>query len=70
MADNDLNPIRPVENLQNVSSLTPTSSRQQSKRRPTPSRPGRQPPGTPSEKPAEEQLSGHDNDAHTIDYRA
>jgi hypothetical protein len=70
MADNDFNPIRPVENLQNISGLTPTGQPQERKRRQTPPRPGRQPQETPPDKVAEEQTSGRDSDSHTIDYCA
>jgi hypothetical protein len=70
MADNDLNPVRPVENLQNVSSLTPMGRRQEGKRRQTPGRPARHPQETPPETAADEQASGSDSDSHTIDYRA
>jgi hypothetical protein len=69
MADNDFNPVRPVENLQNVSGLTPLAQRREGKRRQTPDRPAPQPRGTPPETAAEEQPSRSDS-SHTIDYCA
>jgi len=70
MIDNDFNAIKPVENLQNVASLTPTGPRQEGKRRQNPARRGRESNGMTPDEAAEKEASDHDGDAHTIDYRA
>lgn len=72
MTDNDFNIIPAVENLANVSGLTPTQPREQRKRRPP--RPAPQRTEADERAPAEaaeneEPLSGHD-DGHAIDYCA
>jgi hypothetical protein len=70
MADNDFNTIRPVENLPNVSHLTPTGQPQERKRR---QNPPRRDQGTRAALPGtteEEQAQEHPDDSHTIDYRA
>jgi len=66
MTDNDFNTIKAVENLQNVTGLTPTGQRQERKRRPTPPRRGQEPGGTPPDKATAER----DSDSHRIDYCA
>jgi hypothetical protein len=70
MMDNDFNAIKPVENLQNVTGLTPTGQRQERKRRPNPPRRGQGPDGTPPDEAAEKEASDRDRDSHTIDYCA
>lgn len=70
MATNDFDPVRPVENLQNVHGLTPLGQHREGKRRQTPGRPVRPSQETPRETTAEEQTPKSDDDPHTIDYRA
>jgi hypothetical protein len=70
MADNDFNIITPVENLQNVPSLTPTGERQERKRRQNPPRKGQGPEETPPKEATEGQTPGRGDDAHQIDYCA
>jgi hypothetical protein len=70
MTDNDFNPIRPVENLQNVIGLTPTSQHQERKRRQNASRRDQETQTAPPDKTREEQTPARDDDAHVIDYRA
>ena len=70
MTDNDFNTIKPVENLQNVPSLTPTGKREERKRRQNPPRGRQARDEAQAGDAAAEQASNRDGDSHAIDYRA
>jgi hypothetical protein len=66
MTDSEFPTIPPVENLQNVASLTPTGRRQERKRRQNP--PRRDP--EPGEAPPDKTAAQRESDSHRIDYCA
>jgi len=66
MTDNDFNTIKAVENLQNVTGLTPTGQRQERKRRQNPPRQDEESKGTAPDKAAAKR----DSDSHRVDYCA
>jgi hypothetical protein len=70
MAADDFNAIKPVENLPNVTGLTPAGQRQGRKRRQNPPRRGRESVETRPDDAADGQTSKGDGDAHVIDYCA
>jgi hypothetical protein len=70
MADSDFSTVKPVENLQNVASLTPTGQRQERKRRQSPARRGREPGETQPHSATDKPASESDGDVHAIDYCA
>jgi hypothetical protein len=70
MATNDLNPIRPVENLPNVAGLTPTGQQQERKRRQNPRRQEQAAQAASPDRTEDEPKREHDGDAHVIDYQA
>ena len=70
MTDNDFSAIKPVENLPNVTGLTPAGPRQERRRRQNRPRRGPRPEGAPPEEAAPELALEHDSEPHTIDYCA
>ncbi len=75
MSDNDYNIIKPVENLQNIGSLTPAKRREERKRRQNLHEQNEEKPKQESNKPINEEdfsdkLTESDRDQHSIDYCA
>jgi hypothetical protein len=70
MADSDFNVIKPVESLQTIQGLAPTTRQQERKRRQKSPDKRREKTEEQPEKAAEPQARNDSDDPHSIDYCA
>lgn len=70
MADSDFNVIKPVESLQTIQGLTPTTRQQERRRRQRSTDRRRDEPEEKNDEPAEPQARDDQDNPHLIDYCA